>query len=1274
MDVLYRIILLIGIFLPLSAGQCTLPFTDGTWISSTRGTWTVSNNGTTISNFKADLSTTLNTATLNCVSRSGTKYVLGTQFELFFLVTIDVYTCLDIRTISGSPNSYVYYIVTPTDSSTGEQFTSDQASVCSNSNYNTPVNTHIVLKGGSETAGAINLPDAILGNYSVDYVDINSVSISGSEMDSCTDKTIMVFNNSSPTTNLAFTNGDILHAIYSVTSGSNVYLHTYNNDTSVDGTNTFNIACWVIVKTGSNVKATVYPNECIQEQTSTSVAYGGQKFTFTPYFTCASTTTTEDTSESSLEGWQIVLIVLGVLACLIIIVILIVCFLYMRKSRHVGDDKKGFAKETERQSSPDSLPDVDLKKSNKKGIINDCFDTDDEITEAKKRNKEKEKIFSLKEVNKPNKSKKLEDMNVEKEPKIKPEKDSKIKAEKIKDMKQTKPVPQTPRKKPEPRPQTPPPQVDRKQSIKTDSIKGRREDNVTEKRIEIPPGKKAIPPTTPRPDAEDTALLRIKKERERKEKERDEKRKKEQAKEKKDQMTKTQDKKEEKEPESRVIKKNIHSSSSDEYETDEEDKNERIQKLFEKRKRLEAAGWSPTGATADGTIVGKKKKRKYLEGDAVDMTTSLTTREEQEMLANRRKNGKKNLKKIAKKKLRSPSDVETSDTDGEGDVSKKKRRRRRGAGIEAPFTKEYHEKKGIEKELDDIDFWQMKQVPTVLTDEDDSNSPRRVMREKTNITSMKQPSKEEASSMAQLMQDETDKWESYGMKELVIGEDGSLPDGFHFDEEGNIIRNVDGKKIPKEAYEKMMENRKKFGHVFSIPRLIRNSDGRPLGGYKNDEFGPYEEWDYGDLPSGKEEEDDHKKTESQRPISGRQVAFSVENGPSAPTSPIMEADYNIIKGRQLGSAERMRLNERLFEAKQQKESEVPVFFANIKKGGVKSEPVYIDAKQLVRQDCHKPPPGHKQNNMVKRSDTFDDGRMKLRRNTRQRSSWSSREATIPDFIPEENESGSSQTKGIQGLTRSTHNIGSVDEFILVGGSMQRLDRSQAREPSNLTDMSMRTAPDSVRPFSGGDKRLRRIMPEFYPDQKYFQYYLDTEKLPTNAALETRDLASHGRDYLLERAGFWQEKQPVNLPPPPSELGLRLQRMRTFHTTADSGMHSMMSSSTGRPHSADDAPESTHRSWTTASRETTQVTIPQVSVRSQAESNNTDSSRRLPPTGRSEAAKTPSTLEKSSENTKNETAKVPNDKGDKKTAKSELSRSTSGSQHPGNVLSITDHVD
>lgn len=58
---------------------------------------------------------------------------------------------------------------------------------------------------GSETSAAVNCPDDILGNYDVEYTDVDGNSIAGSQMDSCNDTTLMVFNNSDSNTKLAFT-------------------------------------------------------------------------------------------------------------------------------------------------------------------------------------------------------------------------------------------------------------------------------------------------------------------------------------------------------------------------------------------------------------------------------------------------------------------------------------------------------------------------------------------------------------------------------------------------------------------------------------------------------------------------------------------------------------------------------------------------------------------------------------------------------------------------------------------------------------------------------------------------------------------------------------------------------------------------------------------------------------------------------------------------------------------------------------------------------------
>lgn len=185
------------------------------------------------------------------------------------------------------------------------------------------------------------------------------------------------------------------------------------------------------------------------------------------------------------------------------------------------------------------------------------------------------------------------------------------------------------------------------------------------------------------------------------------------------------------------------------------------------------------------------------------------------------------------------------------------------------------------------------------------------------------------------------------------------------------------------------------------------------------------------------------------------------------------------------------------------------------------------------------------------------------------------------------------------------------------------------------------------------------------------------ELPTNAALETRGLASHGREYLIERAEYWQEHEPYNQAPPPSELGLRLSRMRTFHTTADSGMHSMMSSAAGRPHSADNAQEHTHRSWNEPSRETTMTNV-QMSERSHTNNElilpnlSAENTSRPPPTGRSDAAKTPSKMERTREKsvTINETPMEDTEKG----SRTKKSKQAEQKTMLNNMLSITDEVE
>lgn len=104
------------------------------------------------------------------------------------------------------------------------------------------------------------------------------------------------------------------------------------------------------------------------------------------------------------------------------------------------------------------------------------------------------------------------------------------------------------------------------------------------------------------------------------------------------------------------------------------------------------------------------------------MTKSLTTREQQEVLDTKRRHRKKALKKMAKNKFRTaPSDVETSDSETDIDSTMLRHKRRKAgdkSGISAPYIEQYHVKKDIEKELDDMDYWQEK-VPPIVMDEEE---------------------------------------------------------------------------------------------------------------------------------------------------------------------------------------------------------------------------------------------------------------------------------------------------------------------------------------------------------------------------------------------------------------------------------------------------------------------------------------------------------------------------------------------------------------------------
>ncbi|KAL3854512.1 hypothetical protein ACJMK2_013777, partial [Sinanodonta woodiana] len=155
---------------------CTLPFGSGTYISNSRGTWSTTN--TTIKNYKVTIGSLSTTVNFTCSSRyDGNRYILYTSYEFLIKIFIDIYTCLDIRNSTYS-DKYYFYEATAFDTSFGDYLSGDATSVCNRVNYETAIETRVVIKQGTSDTNKIYCPNIILGNYTYntteDYSDMAS--------------------------------------------------------------------------------------------------------------------------------------------------------------------------------------------------------------------------------------------------------------------------------------------------------------------------------------------------------------------------------------------------------------------------------------------------------------------------------------------------------------------------------------------------------------------------------------------------------------------------------------------------------------------------------------------------------------------------------------------------------------------------------------------------------------------------------------------------------------------------------------------------------------------------------------------------------------------------------------------------------------------------------------------------------------------------------------------------------------------------------------------
>ncbi|XP_069128925.1 uncharacterized protein [Argopecten irradians] len=330
----------VGIILLIQAvhftdGACTFPSAfQNTWVTNTRGTWTV--NSSSISNFPAQVQVSgQELFTMDCEVMHSGFYVLKSQESrtLFGGSDYNVVACLYLQ--EQSPYSFLYSLLTAEFSVTStvtERVTvlavtasSLNASlICSDTAYDTAgERVHVALLNGSESLGKTDCPSLLQGHFTYVGTTCNSTSV-----DVCTDTGQISYNTTACTQNTIYSQNGTLDCVYHNTIGSYTYVTVYNEDTSVDNSNYYAFSCLVVSEAGVYTYASVKPTECEANQVPTSTPTGGYTTVFEETAACTTSTT-------SSEDLTYLYVIIGIIVLLLIIafIILIICCCKCRKKR-----------------------------------------------------------------------------------------------------------------------------------------------------------------------------------------------------------------------------------------------------------------------------------------------------------------------------------------------------------------------------------------------------------------------------------------------------------------------------------------------------------------------------------------------------------------------------------------------------------------------------------------------------------------------------------------------------------------------------------------------------------------------------------------------------------------------------------------------------------------------------------------------------------------------------------------------------------------------------
>ncbi|KAL3880365.1 hypothetical protein ACJMK2_032609 [Sinanodonta woodiana] len=427
------------------------------------------------------------------------------------------------------------------------------------------------------------------------------------------------------------------------------------------------------------------------------------------------------------------------------------------------------------------------------------------------------------------------------------------------------------------------------------------------------------------------------------------------------------------------------------------------------------------------------------------------------------------------------------------------------------------------------------------------------------------------------------------------------------------------------------------GHLFKVPRLKRNTQGRPIGGYFDDPFGPTEQEEVEASILTLDDSIDYNNISVKRISSSRQylrersardrkkddtmtaktVVFDVPEDVEAMSKDSSEvSELRTRCQRDITSAMRRKLRDRLFTRSMERSDASPNYLplgSMTKNGWVQTDsntmvtgersivdrgrfplnplfrvyrqpsPTWSSSTSLSYPGKHAR--GHysrsigelsfemeQQSKFEQGVETYrnvshiaDETKMPTNEHNMSNHQWHSylncnplqllsddgrlivREKGCPDIKSSEVSSwghnaggyGTSLSRASTASVRLQHNRSHIMESYVKlqhnGGDTNTrniMTRSQLLNSTRLSD----------------NDRLRRLLEELFRDKIYLDHLIETIEPKGDTLMITRGIAEHGREFLMERAEFWDETGSI--PPRPATIPYVFRRSRVLASFRD----------------------------------------------------------------------------------------------------------------------------